>query len=203
MNPHLNIQPAVREEAAEIVTLVNEAYWSQQKQYLEEGPQALRTTIDEVGALIQNRSSNKTLFVLKLENKIKGAILFQKIKEKTAMFGMFAVHSSCKGMGLGDRLIAKAEECAKIVGCTKIKIEVMGPAVRLMHYYQAHGYQPVKKIPWEKISPAVLKSDYKVHNFYQKMVKTLVYATIGWLLWRCIECLYASMIHALSNPTFV
>lgn len=130
-----------------IVTLVNEAYWNQQKHFFIDSPLS-RKRIDLTDLNEINSDSAKKLFVLfnKTKNAVVGVILFELPKDKSfAKFGLFALDDSCRGKNLGPKMIAFVERCAIKNDRNKMKIEVFTFATKLADYYKTFGYTPTGK----------------------------------------------------------
>ena len=103
------------------------------------------------------------------------------------------------GKGFGEIVITHVESLAKEQKCTVMKIEAMGPAERLIYYYEKIGYQPKKKIDWKDVSRATLKANYTANSYYLKMAKIL--ATIGasWAFWLCTKCFFTQVLPFMTS----
>lgn len=125
-----------------IITIVNEAYWNQQKHFFIDSPfSRKRVRLEDLYEI--NADSSQKIFVLfnKTKNVVSGVILFELPKGKLfAKFGLFALDGSCRGKNLGPEMITFVERCAVQNGRNKMKIEVFTFANKLTDYYRTFGY---------------------------------------------------------------
>lgn len=166
------IREAILSDVNQVVHLVNEGYWSRQKAFFQESPESLRTNETEVQSLVASRD----LYVLVNEvEQIVGTIFY----DRTAVsFGLFTVSSDEKyrGQGLGERMITFIENKAREDRHTKIAIDVLSIAEKLITYYNKIGYQPTgESHDFTSVTKARLKEEYEPSAVrYIVLQKTLI-----------------------------
>lgn len=67
----------------------------------------------------------------------------------TAILSQLAVHPDCRGLGLGERLIAAAEAWAGAQGFAQIALDTAEPATALRCRYERRGYVTVGGVQWQ------------------------------------------------------
>lgn len=178
INNQYYIREAAEADTDATVKIVNNAYWNQQKIYLDAGDQSLRTSASEVANLLYSRTNKLFLAVHKETDSIAGLILYDHTnKVKSASFGLFAIDAVHQGKQLGNHLVKFVEEYAERRGKAKIKIEVLGFAKRLQGYYETLGYKKTgTSHRFSDVSQAKLKSEYvnSPDACYVVMKKTIV-----------------------------
>lgn len=66
-----------------------------------------------------------------------------------ARFGQFAVDPTLQGIGLGKKLLSKAEALAKAQGATEMCLDTAETAFQLIDFYERSGYRKVGKVDWD------------------------------------------------------
>jgi len=121
-----------------------------------------RTSVEE----LRKKAKEEQLVVAEKGGKIIGIIVVHGSKhEKTAAFGMLAVHSQYVKKGVGRQLVDYAENWAVSKGMTKMKLELLTPSEWkqptkefLKNWYRSLGYLPQRNIPFEKDFPHLTPS---------------------------------------------
>jgi len=135
-------QNCTKEDLIKIVQLVDDAYWAMQMPFFTDSDLSRkRTDLDEIKEILDN--PNKKLFLLRNKVAILGVMKLEIDPQSNfAMFGLFAIDKKYHGQQLGSVLIDHAEQYAKGVGKTVMKIEVFVFATKLADYYKKQGYVP-------------------------------------------------------------
>lgn len=165
------LREANKNDTNQLVTFANEAYWSRQKVFLQDEPESLRTNKDEIHTTLED--PNKTLFLLvdSIE-KIAGSILYDRMGDKKASFGLFAISPEPQFKGLGEQLVRFVEDKAKDEGREEIVIEVISIAKNLISYYERLGYQQTgDKHPFDKVSKAKLKPSFDALSVHYAVLR--------------------------------
>lgn len=140
-------------DAPGLVALIESAYrdpasagqWDSESHLLT-GP---RTNLTEIRGLISRSDSR---FIMgESQRRLVGCALIQKIdvdpaadkapSAAGAYFGMFAIHPAIRAAGLGKRVLAEAETCARIdFGAASMVMTVINVRRQLIAWYQRRGY---------------------------------------------------------------
>lgn len=125
-----------------IVTLVESAYrgdsgrqgWTTESDLIA----GQRTDVEEVSTLM---TTPDTYFLLAED---KGHLIASCLLEHQGdalYFGMFAVQPTRQGDGTGKQMIAWAEEHARSLNCSSVRMQVISVRKELIAWYQRRGYQ--------------------------------------------------------------
>lgn len=167
------------EDVPELVDLINDAYWREQKPFFDENNLLSRLRINAIELKKIIESSDKRAFVLadKINSVVIGIIVLELPENQdSAKFGLFAVRNDYSGEGLGKPLIEKIEEEARSAGRVKIKIEVFVFAENLAAYYEKFGYSFNGKINiFNHDHDACIRPEYQVASkrYLKEMEKFL------------------------------
>lgn len=136
-----SILAATLADIPEINELVNGAYRgdSGRQGWTTEADLIDGTRIDEtiLTNLIKREDTNVLLY--REDNNLVGCVELRKEGYKLYL-GMLSVSPSCQNKGIGKKLMAAAEICAKDKGCTSIFMTVISVREELLNWYQRHGY---------------------------------------------------------------
>ena len=94
-------------------------------------------------------------------------------RDSEGYFGMLAVHPILHGQGVGNLLLAHAEETMKSEGLQASTCDVVTPIPRLQGYYERRGYQLTgEKTAWSS-------ENLKQEAWFLRMKKNLMEAPIS------------------------
>jgi len=79
------------------------------------------------------------------DGTIEGCVYLHK-KESRLYLGMFSVSPAAQGKGIGNKLLAAADEYAKEHNCHAIYMTVITVRHELIAWYEKHGYQRTGKV---------------------------------------------------------
>jgi ribosomal protein S18 acetylase RimI-like enzyme len=132
-------------DAAAIVALVESAYrgessrqgWTTEAALLE----GQRTDVAAIGDAITSPNT-RVIVATDVEGQLVGCCAVERVDGERAYFGTFAVQPQLQGAGLGKRLLAEAERCARQDwGCAAIELQVIAQRAELIEWYERHGYE--------------------------------------------------------------
>ncbi len=93
----------------------------------------------DIRALID--TPNSQLLVAIENDAVVGCVLVSKLPARRSVLGLLGVDPACRKRGLGARLITQAAAlAAKQFGASTIELCVFADHVRLVSYYQRHGF---------------------------------------------------------------
>lgn len=125
---------ARQETAAAISHLINHAF--QVEAWFVEGA---RTSPPEVLTLLHSPSS--AFFVAVEDGRIIACVYADQVAPDLGYIGLLAVEPGHAGAGLGRRLMARAEEHLRALGCASVEITVVDLRVELFPFYERLGYR--------------------------------------------------------------
>lgn len=150
----VKLEKAAPEDLKDVVKLVNRAYrgessrlgWTTEADFLEGQRTDLNTLREELAS-----SSAKTLLVLRGKNEgpttdtVIGTVLLEiavdKKGIKSAQLAMLTVDPEIQGQGLGKILLNEAEDFARSLGASKIRLSVIHLRETLIAWYERQGYR--------------------------------------------------------------
>lgn len=152
--PNVFLRQATLEDVDSLLSLLNQCYredvgWTNEAHLIG----GIRTTAQEVEAVIN--APRHYLFVFpeveadKETGKILGCIAVDiKAEQNTAYIGMFAVHPSLQGLGVGNEILQAVETFAgrhlksdDTAHKTRLTMSILSQRPELLAYYQRRGYQ--------------------------------------------------------------
>lgn len=152
--PNVFLRQATLEDVNSLLSLLNQCYredvgWTNEAHLVG----GIRTTAQEVKAVIN--APRHYLFVFpeveadKETGKILGCIAVDiKAEQNTAYIGMFAVHPSLQGLGVGSEILQAVETFAgrhlkanDTAHKTRLTMSILSQRPELLAYYQRRGYQ--------------------------------------------------------------
>ena len=152
--PNVFLRQATLEDVDSLLSLLNQCYredvgWTNEAHLVG----GIRTTAQEVKAIIN--APRHYLFVFpeveadKETGKILGCIAVDiKAEQNTAYIGMFAVHPSLQGLGVGSEILQAAETFAgrhlkanDTAHKTRLTMSILSQRPELLAYYQRRDYQ--------------------------------------------------------------
>ncbi len=87
---------------------------------------------------------NGRLFIASVDGKIAGCIALRKLEENICEMKRLYLRDDFRGSGLGNKLIEKLIEEARLIGYQKMRLDTlpgkMNKAVRL---YESHGFRQI------------------------------------------------------------
>jgi ribosomal protein S18 acetylase RimI-like enzyme len=140
---NLNIHLAIIQDAKQLETLLNTAYrgetaklgWTHEADLI-----AGNVRVNEE-MIINNLNANNAVFLKYINDKaeIIGCVNLKQIEEKLYL-GMFSVHPTQQGSGIGKQLLLAAEEYAAHIGSNTIYMTVISLRTELINWYKTKGY---------------------------------------------------------------
>ena len=140
------ISIATENDISELNLLINSAYrgegsksgWTTEADLLD----GIRTDEESLNKIIHRP---KTFLLKYSENKKIAACVLLEKQDDALYLGMLTVSPELQGKGVGKILLKAAEEKAKQLQCTKIKMTVISVRDELIAWYQRHGYNDTGK----------------------------------------------------------
>lgn len=138
----VRIIAATLEDAAAVNTLVNSAYRgdSSKQGWTTEADLLDGTRIDELAVAELIAKPNTTILKYMEGNKILGCVELRTEKGKLYL-GMLSVAPNTQGKGIGKKLMAAAEDHAKLNSIHTIFMTVISVRKELIDWYVRHGYR--------------------------------------------------------------
>jgi N-acetylglutamate synthase-like GNAT family acetyltransferase len=92
--------------------------------------------------IMENLNANNAVFLKYIhdKNEIIGCVHLKQNKQKLYL-GMFSVHPTQQGSGIGKQLLLAAEEYAAYVGSNTIYMTVISLRTELVDWYKTKGYK--------------------------------------------------------------
>lgn len=155
--PDVFLRQATIEDVTSVLSLLNQCYreqvgWTNEADLIG----GIRTTAQEIEAVINNPSHYLFVFPEPKADKETGDILgciaveFKKAQDsdhKSAYIGMFAVHPTLQGKGVGNQILQAAETFAGrhlssevTAGKTTLSMSILSQRPELLAYYERRGY---------------------------------------------------------------
>ena len=138
----MSIEFATREDAAEILRIINAAYDHGEAGIWEPG--WARTQLDDVERMVDARE----IAVLRADGRILGSVRIRRLDEDTSELGMLSVDPAAMGAGAGRALLAFAEQ---LHGTPFMQLELLVPRAphahkqRLHEWYSRLGYRLISE----------------------------------------------------------
>ncbi len=139
-----NISLATMQEAKHLETLLNTAYrgetaklgWTNEADLI-----AGNVRVNEV-MVMENFNTNNAIFLKYVNDNadIIGCVNLKQNEQKLYL-GMFAVHPTQQGSGIGKQLLLAAEEYANYLGINIIYMTVISLRTELINWYKTKGYK--------------------------------------------------------------
>jgi len=127
-------------DAASIAHLVNAAF--QPERFFVD---ADRTSPDKITHLFRQGK-----FLLSFEADLMIGCVYVEVRGERGYFGLLAVHPQNQRSGLGSRLIAAAEDYARLAGCHFMDLTFVNVRQGLAEYYQRFGYVESGSLPFPR-----------------------------------------------------
>jgi N-acetylglutamate synthase-like GNAT family acetyltransferase len=141
-NPHISL--ATMQDAKHLETLLNTAYrgetaklgWTHEADLI-----AGNVRVNETMVLESLNTNNAEFLKYVNDNaEIIGCVNLRQNENKLYL-GMFAVHPTQQGSGVGKQLLLAAEEYASHVGINAIYMTVISLRIELINWYKTKGYK--------------------------------------------------------------
>jgi ribosomal protein S18 acetylase RimI-like enzyme len=139
-----NIHLATIQDAKQLETLLNTAYrgetaklgWTHEADLI-----AGNVRVNEE-MIIESINTNNAVFLKYVNDKaeIIGCVNLKQNEQKLYL-GMFAVHPTKQGRGIGKQLLFGAEEYASHIGINTIYMTVISKKTELINWYKTKGYK--------------------------------------------------------------
>jgi N-acetylglutamate synthase-like GNAT family acetyltransferase len=151
-NPHISL--ATIQDAKQLETLLNTAYrgetaklgWTHEADLI-----AGNVRVNEA-MVLGNLNTNNAVFLICVNDKgeIIGCVNLKQNEQKLYL-GMFAVHPTQQGSGIGKQFLLAAEEYATYLGINTIYMTVISKRVELINWYKTKGYKETgERQPFEE-----------------------------------------------------
>jgi len=144
----MELREALIQDVEKLVELVNSAYRG------EFSKQGWTTEADLLGGQRTDRDSlveqmtqpNSVILIHETSHQILACVFLQKKNHTSAYLGMFTVHPSLQGKGLGREVLEAAENyCRAQWKLQKIEMTVIRQRLELISWYERRGYQRTGK----------------------------------------------------------
>lgn len=152
--PDVFLRQATAEDVPALLSLLNQCYredvgWTNEAHLVS----GIRTTAQEIEAVINAPRHYLFVFPEVSEGNETGKMLGCigvdiKAGQNTAYIGMFAVHPSLQGLGVGNQILQAAETFAgrhlkddDNPHTTRLTMSILSQRPELLAYYQRRGYQ--------------------------------------------------------------
>lgn len=136
------IRPVVAAELPALNALIERAYrgdsakagWTHEADLL--GGQ--RTDLAALAEMLDDPAQR--LLVAVESDTLAGCVLVQRKDPTRCYLGLLTVDPALQATGLGRRLMAAAEDCARAFGATAMEMTVIASRIELIDYYVRRGY---------------------------------------------------------------
>ena len=159
MGDEIKIRWADAGDGAAIVRVINRAFRTAESFFVEG---------DRVSAEILQPMLAKGNFLLAEDAAGLVGCVYVELQGDRAYFGLLAVDPARQGRGLGQRLIAEAENHARASGCRAMDLRIVNLREELPPFYRRLGYVETGTAPF----PEEIKSKLPCH--FVLMSKPLV-----------------------------
>ncbi len=137
-----NIEPATEADVPELTQLVNSAYrgdssrrgWTTEADLLD-GQRTSEADLQE-----SLKKSQAQILTYRVGGQLLGCVYLEQTGQKLYL-GMLTVAPDVQTGGIGKRLLAKAEEVGKLLGCQEVTMTVLTQRRELIAWYERRGYQ--------------------------------------------------------------
>ena len=130
------IRPATQDDVAQIVRLVRAAYVT----YLDRMEKPPAPMLTDYAGLIASGG----VYVLTSSAEIAGALVIEA-QNRALFIENVAVDPAFQGQGLGRRLMAFAEQCAREHGLRELRLYTNEVMVENLAFYQRLGFEEVER----------------------------------------------------------
>lgn len=155
--PPFVIEPAAPADVDRLAELINIVYATAEAGLWRAS--VGRTNPGEVAELI---GAGELLAARLPDGSVAGCVRVHEVAERTGEFGVLAADPAHRGIGLGDALIAHAEDSCRAAGLTTMQLELLvprdgeHPSKRfLADWYTRLGYQVVRRVTAEHRYPVL------------------------------------------------
>jgi ribosomal protein S18 acetylase RimI-like enzyme len=138
-----NISLASKQDVKQLETLINNAYrgetaklgWTHEANLIAGNVRVNETMIMETF----NSNNAVCLKYINGNKEIIGCVNLKRIVQKLYL-GMFSVHPTQQGSGIGKQLLLAAEEYAAFIDSSTIYMTVISKRMELIDWYKSKGY---------------------------------------------------------------
>lgn len=106
-------------------------------------------------------SGKGKFWVAMIGDKVIGTVGIKDEGNNVAKLKRMFVRPEYHGTGVGEALLAKAEEFAKAQGFTKLILNTDAKMHRAHHFYEKHGFVQVEEFHCDEQSPAPCRLHYE------------------------------------------
>jgi ribosomal protein S18 acetylase RimI-like enzyme len=140
------IEKATLQDVNTIYQLVNSAYRGEtaKKGWTTEAYILAGERISEAELQQIITTENNAIFLYKINNVLEGTVLLINHFDHLYL-GMLTVNPNIQNNGIGKKLLFFAEDYAKTLGLSKIKMTVITLRTELLNWYTKHGYTDTGK----------------------------------------------------------
>ena len=167
------LRRAQKSDAQKIEKLVNSAY---RGDYSKQGWTTEADLLDgqrtDEGKLLEMIESKDSRIELLLEDDRLLGCVYLNLEAGALYLGMLTVEPTLQDKGYGKVLLQRAEDVAREMGMTEIRMTVINNRPELMAYYERRGYKPTGKTePFPENDPrfGLPKTKLVFHEFSKKL----------------------------------
>ncbi len=154
----INIRLARPEDKEPLLKMVNDVYYTSEKDFWTEGYYRL----DEAG--YDEYVKNKWLYVSYLNDNLCGCVLLKPFELNSLSFSMLVCHPGYRKQGVGSTLVDYVLSQAQKRGKEAMYLEILSPVdwiheekVFLKKWYEGMGFELVKEVPFADYYPDHIK----------------------------------------------
>ena len=149
-------------EVEELTQLINDVYVVAEDGLWKKvgGHPPDRVDVAEIGGALRRGG----VLLAREGDSLVGSVCVKVLSPGLAEFGMLVSHPSCRGMGIGNALVAAAEQWGRDQGCETMQLELLQPCDRshavksfLHDWYTRLGYRPEGTVPFEEDYPHLVE----------------------------------------------
>jgi ribosomal protein S18 acetylase RimI-like enzyme len=138
------LEPACDDDLPELHALVERAYrgdtarggWSHEADLLT----GARTSVKELRSFLE---AGDRLLVWRVDGELRACVRLVELGGGLVYLGMLTVDPALQGDGLGKRLLAAAEDHARVaLGAERMEMQVFSRRRELLSFYERRGYRP-------------------------------------------------------------
>jgi len=139
------VTPATASDLPAIAALVNAAYrgdsakagWTHESDLLT----GQRTDADALVRDLATKPDSSILLLRDTEGLVLGSVWVEQIEPQTCYLGMLTVDPRLQAQGLGRTLLEAAEDHARQMGATRMRMTVIHVRDTLIEWYERRGYR--------------------------------------------------------------
>ena len=167
----MSIRLAIPKDKAHIISMVNEVYYTSEREFWSEGYYRISERDFE------DYIRNKWLYVLEQKEIILGCVLFKQVEKDISSFSMLVCNPSHRKKGVGKTLVSFVNQEAIVRNNKKMYLELLSPKdwiheekKFLKDWYIKMGYKLKKEVDFKDYHPEhapFMKCDL-IFSLYEK-----------------------------------